>query len=295
MSLLSRLESKFGRYAIPNLTVFLIAGQVLAFLADSAPRAPGQASVLENIRLMPDKVVEGEWWRIITYLFDAPFTPIWIFVLFFWYLFYLIGTTLEATWGTFRYNVYLLIGYVASVVMAFVAWYLGANPAAAATNGFLYGSIFLAFARLYPDFTLYIFLILPVKIKWLALLTWISYGWTLLTSPWWIDRALVVAAVLNYLLFFGRDIWRGVRHGHRRMRFQARALQGRGAEARPIVQHECRVCGLTREMSPRTQFRYCSQCGGDYCYCPEHLQNHEHVVAASSEESGVGSQGGESA
>ena len=33
MSLLSRLESKLGRYAVPNLTLFLIAGQVIVYLA----------------------------------------------------------------------------------------------------------------------------------------------------------------------------------------------------------------------------------------------------------------------
>jgi hypothetical protein len=286
MSLLARLESKFGRYAVPNLTVFLIAGQVLAFIADSAPRGPGGASLLDNIRLMPDKVLQGEWWRIITYLFDAPFTPIPIFMFFFWYLFYLMGTTLEANWGAFRYNVYLFVGYVASVVMTFIAWSVGGLPGEVASNGFLYGSVFLAFARLYPDFTLYLFFVLPVKIKWLALITWIGYAWTFITSPSWLDRGVVIAAVLNYLLFFGRDIWSGMKHGHRRMKFQARAVQGRGGKRR--LTHECRVCGLTSETSPRTQFRYCSQCGGDNCYCPEHLDNHEHVVAERGQESGVG-------
>ena len=37
-----------------------------------------------------------------------------------------------------------------------------------ATNGFLYGTVFLAFARLFPDFTLYILFVLPIKIRWLA-------------------------------------------------------------------------------------------------------------------------------
>jgi hypothetical protein len=287
MSLLARLESKFGRYAVPNLTVFIIAGQVLAYLAGMAPAAPGQGSVLESIRLVPDKVLEGEWWRVLTYLFDPPRTNV-IFAFFAWYLFYLMGTSLEATWGAFRYSVYLAIGYVASVAAAFLSWFAIGGPGLPASNAFLYGSVFLAFARFYPEFVIYLLFILPVKIKWLAWLTWALYAWSFVMSPFWLSRMMIVAAVLNYLLFFGRDVWRDVKHGHRRMRFQSAALQGRGGHKRLV--HECRVCGLTSETSPRTQFRYCSRCDSDCCYCPEHLDDHEHVVARN-QESEVGSRG----
>jgi hypothetical protein len=214
MSLLSRLDRKFGRFAVPNLTIFLIAGQVLAYVADRIPAGMQRASVLENIRLVPDKVMQGEVWRLVTFLFDPPVTYV-LFAFFFWYLFYLMGTTLESVWGNFRYNVYLAIGYFASIAMAMMFWFSFGVPGNTASNAFLYGSVFLAFARLYPDFELLLFFILPVKIKWLALLTWVMYGWTLLAGTW-LGRLMVVAAVLNYLLFFGRDIWRNAKHGHRR-------------------------------------------------------------------------------
>ena len=168
MSWIDRLDAKFGRYAVPNLTVFLIAGQVLTYLASAAP-APLGAGVFENIMFMPDKVFAGEWWRLVTFLFTPPTSNL-LFAFFFWYLFYLMGTTLEANWGTFRYNIYLLLGYVASVAMAFVAWSAGGAAGQIASNAFLYGTVFLAFARLYPEFTMYIFFVLPVKIRWLALL-----------------------------------------------------------------------------------------------------------------------------
>jgi hypothetical protein len=277
MRWIDRLDAKFGRFAIPNLTIFLIAGQVLAFLVNSSPVANG-VSLLDGIRLEPDKVLAGEWWRLVTFLFDPPITNP-LFAFFFWYLFYLFGTTLEANWGTFRYNIYLLLGYVASIVMAFVAGFAFGVPGEIASNGFLYGSVFLAFARLYPDFVMYIFFILPVKIRWLAILQWIVYGLTLVTSPSWLSRGMVVAAVFNYLVFFGRDILRDMRHGHRRMKFQSRSLQGGNRKGQKMA-HVCHVCGLSSIDSPKTAFRYCSECGGDYCYCPEHLANHEHVNVA---------------
>ena len=278
MSFLSRLESKLGRYAVPNLTAILIAGQVVAYLAQSMPAPPGAMSVADKIAMVPDKVAQGEWWRLITFVFDPPITNA-IFAFFAWYLFYLMGVTLEATWGAFRYNLYLAIGYFASIVAAFLLWFATGVPGQAATNAFLYGTVFLAFARLYPDFELRLFFILPVKIKWLALLTWIGYGVTLVTADW-LSRAMVLAAILNYLLFFGRDILRDARQGHRSMQFRARAMRGPGGNAGGRIVHTCRVCGLSSATSPKTQFRYCSKCNGEFCYCPEHLQNHEHVTSA---------------
>jgi hypothetical protein len=283
MSFLSRLNRKFGRYAVPNLTVFLIVGQVLVYVAYQL--SPGQAGIdiLEAVQLNPAEVQNGEFWRLITFLFAPPTTNL-IFAFFFWYLFYLMGTTLEAVWGDFRYNVYLAIGYLASIAMAMAFWFSFGMHNQMASNAFLYGSVFLAFARLYPDFELLLFFILPVKIKWLALLTWIMYGWTFLTGEW-LDRIMVVAAVLNYLLFFGREILQNAKHGHRRMKHQAKALRSSNR-----IRHVCHVCGLSSDDSPHTQFRYCSECDGECCYCPEHLHDHEHVVEES-EESEIGSQG----
>lgn len=281
MSLMSRLERRFGRWAIPNLTLILIAGQAALYIAD---RMPGGIQ-LDRIALNPARVMQGEVWRLVTFLFTPPGQPL-IFVLFYFLLFHLFGSTLEHHWGTFRYNVYLLLGYVANVAAAFVAAAVVGVEAAgglgeeftmapmSATNMFLYGSIFLAFARLYPDFILNLMFVLPIRIKWLALIAWIGYGYTLAVGSM-MERLLVVASVLNYLAFFGREHVRDFRHGHRRRSFQAKAKK---ATAAP--RHECRVCGANSDDSPRTLFRYCSKCAGQACYCPEHIRDHEHVTAA---------------
>ena len=195
MSLINRLERKYGRFAIPNATTILITGQVLLFGASMVRGGAGGGDPLANVYLIPGRVVEGEIWRLLTFLFEPPTTSP-LFVFFFWLLFYLFGTTLEQQWGTFRYNIYLLIGYLANVAAAFLAWALIGKtglfgPAGmlvaqdmAATNSFLYGTVMLAFARFYPDFTLNLFFVLPIRIKWLALLMWIGYGYTILTSGW---------------------------------------------------------------------------------------------------------------
>src|SRR6476659_2927587 len=144
MSFLARLEPKFGRFAVPNLTAVIIAGQVMMFVANAMPATAGHAPTIDSIRLEPDKVAQGEVWRLVTFVFDPPQTNL-IFAFFGWYLFYLMGTTLENVWGTFRYNVFLGIGYLASIAMAFLTWLALGMSGEAASNIYLEGTVFLAF------------------------------------------------------------------------------------------------------------------------------------------------------
>lgn len=264
MSFWKRLESRFARWAIPNLTAVIISGQVLLYLLVQA-RGP---AALAKIDLEPAMVLQGEVWRLVTFAFIPPQTNL-LFAFIYWMLFYRFGSTLEVQWGTVRYNVFLLIGLIANIIAVFIAWSSGV--VVPATNAFLYSTVFLAFARLYPHFIIQVFFILPVEIKWLALLMWIGLGYGLVIGSW-MSRLLIIASVVNYLIFFGREHWRDVYHGHRRRSFQRRATQTSG----PL--HRCRVCGLDSDSSPKTSFRYCSKCAGQCCYCPEHIHNHEHVV-----------------
>ena len=75
-----------------------------------------------------------------------------------------------------------------------------------ANNGFLQLTVFLAFAVLYPDFQLLLFFLLPVKIKWLAILTWILFFFSFISGSW-LDRLVIAGSVVNYFLFFGQDIY----------------------------------------------------------------------------------------
>lgn len=260
MKLLDKLEKKLGRFAVPNLTAILVVCQVLAYVLQYA-----NPSLLNSMALVPKDVLRGEVWRLVTFLFEPPLSNP-LFAFFFWYLFYLMGTALEGSWGNFRYNLYLLVGYVATVAVSFF------TPEAPASIGFLQVSVFLAFAFLFPDFQILLFFLLPVKIKWLALLTWIGYLYVLAVGQP-MQQLGVLATICNFLLFFGRDIYLRMRSGRRRMGDQAERIKSR---RKPF--HRCRVCGATDLSHPDMEFRYCSKCAGGCCYCTEHLRNHEHVV-----------------
>ncbi len=257
MGLIDKLDRKLRRYAIPNVTLYLIIGQVIFFLFVMSGRF-----ILDRVVLVPEYVMAGQWWRLITFLFIPPATNP-IFAFFAWYLFYLMGSALEGHWGAFRYNLFLLTGYIVTVAVTFLF------PFSAATNIFIGGSVFLAFAYLYPDFQLYIFFILPVKIKWLALLTWLGYAYEIIVGSWH-TRLLVLASISNFFLFFGRNILWKMKTGNRTMVAQARQFTGK---KEPF--HKCAVCGKTDISHPQMDFRYCSDCGG-LGYCADHIFNHEH-------------------
>lgn len=267
LRLLDRLERKLGKYAISHLTLLLVVGQLAAYVLSVAK--PEFAS---NLFLIPALVLQGEVWRLVTFLFTPPaagwFGPIGVLISL--YVTFLFGRALESYWGDFKYNVYILIGWLATGGAAFL------TPLAPADNVYLMSSIFLAFAYLNPDFELLLFFILPIKVKWLGRLTWLIWGLTAaygIISGQYAMTIGVAAAALNWFLFFGRDLYLRLRGASRRV---AKAQRDRIEASTP--NHECTVCGLTDLDDPQMQFRYCSKCEGAHAYCKDHLKDHEHVV-----------------
>jgi len=269
MSLFNKLERALGRFAIPGLSLYLVMAQVGCWALVQFDRLNP-----ERIALMPAAVRAGEIWRLATFLFLPPRFGSGaldvVFLAFAWYLFFLMGSALEGYWGAFRYNLFIGLGWLLTAAGAWL------TPFSYATNLFLAGSVFLAFAFLNPDFEMLIFFILPVKIKWLALITWIGYGYKLAVGSW-PTRFMVLASIGNLLVFFAGDIVQRIRTGRRRMSHQAKVFAAAPDEKEP--RHRCHVCGKTDLTDPLLDFRYCSKCAGDQCYCPEHIFNHEHVTS----------------
>jgi hypothetical protein len=263
MRIIDRLEKWLEPYAIANITNVLVIGQMAAYVA-----VQNRPDVEAKLWYIPALVLQGEVWRLFTFLFTPPLqNPICAF--FFWYLFFLMGTSLEALWGAARYNLYLLIGILASIGASFV------HPNFPVSNAFLESTVFLAFAFLNPDFELYIFFLLPVKVWWLAAITWLTYGFMFLQGDWG-TRALVCGSVANFLFFFAPDIVQRLKTGRRHMAWQAHTFSQQ--QKKPYY-HKCVVCGITDTTHPKMDFRYCSQCEGAHGYCQDHLRSHEHVKA----------------
>ena len=261
--MLNKLERLLGRYAITHLPLYLVIGQVGVYLLLML----GSLDI-NRLALYPALVSQGEVWRVLAFFFVPPKAGP-LFIAFAWYLFYLMGSALEGYWGTFRFNLFILLGAALTVGVGFL------TPDQSVSNAFIAGSVFLAFAYLNPDFELALFFILPVRIKWLALITWVGYAVGLVIGGW-DTRLQILASTGNFLLFFGRDIFLTMKSSRRRMSVQAdRFSRSAGGDA---PRHRCHVCEKNSNTHRDLDFRYCSKCAGDECYCPEHIFDHIHVI-----------------
>lgn len=260
MNWLTRLERKYGRFAIPKLMYYILSLNFVIFLLMMLGNG---FHVVNYLTLVPSLVMQGEVWRLITFTFIPPSTSP-IFILFVLYFYYLIGNSLEAEWGSFKFNVYYFSGMLATILAAFIA--------GGSTGVFLNLSLFLAFAFLFPNFEILIFFILPVKVKYLAILYWIIIAWTVATAPL-PDKIASLASVVNFFLFFGVELIQRTRL-RRQVHFNRRKFFSEIANTPPI--HHCAVCGTTEKKEPRMDFAYCKDCDDEYEYCTRHITAHQH-------------------
>ncbi len=262
MKLIDSLERKLGKYAISNLMLYIVGINGFVFLLNLFYQNAYALFVLD-----PTRIRQGEIWRLITFIFIPPSSNM-LFLFFVLYFYYTIGHTLENEWGSFKFNLYYLIGMLGIIAASFIT-------GDAMVSFYLNLSLFFAFARLYPDFTIRLFFILPLKIKYLAYLNWIIFAYTIIVQPLPLKISAVVA-LLNYFLFFGKDIVTRRRQtavSYYRKKKYMQDLES----AKPVARHRCEVCGRTELDDPNLEFRYCSKCDGYHEYCMDHLYTHEHI------------------
>lgn len=263
MNWLNSLEKRFGRFGIRNLMLYIVGLNAVVFFLNMLD--PTHSEFLYKLYLIPERVFQGEVWRLVTYIFIPPtFQPFWL--IFALYFYYMIGTNLEHEWGTFKFNLFYLLGMVGTTVATLLTGGIG-------TPDYLNLTLFLAFAFVYPDYQLLIFFILPVKVKYLALLDVILLAYSFFAVGL-TGKVAIVVSLLNFLLFFGKDILIRIRTG-RRVQHNRRSFEAR--IPKDIVIHRCKVCGRTEKDDKDLEFRYCVDCEGDHEYCMEHLHSHEHV------------------
>ena len=275
MNWLNKLERKFGRYAIPNLTMYLIGGYVIGYMVTlMLPR------YLVWLTLEPAYILKGQIWRLVTWVLVPPSRQL-LTVVIMMLLYYQLGTALERTWGTFRYNVYIFSGILFTILGAFLlALLLGTDKIGYGgyfSTYYINLSIFLAFAASYPEMQVMLYFVLPIKIKWMAYVyaAYILYDFV---QGNWITRTAIAASLLNFILFFlsSRNIQPYTPKEQARKRKFKKQTRPHMTYANGAM-HRCAVCGKTELDDPTLEFRFCSKCKGNYEYCQEHLFTHEHV------------------
>jgi hypothetical protein len=255
MRWLNALERRFGYLAFPGLIRIVVVFNLLVFLL--LTMKPG---FVDMLTLQPDKVRTGEVWRLFSYVFipsvgiGKEYSILWMFVYlnFLW----LVGEGLEQAWGSFKLNLFYLVGLIGTAVAAF------AFGVVDVTGTYLNLSLFLAFATLFPNFPILLFFILPVRVKWLALLGLVGVTLNLLNGSN-AERLAVVVSLSNYLLFFGGSwVRQWSEQGKVAVRQQQFQLAQHSEEDETL--HQCKVCARTELSSPDLEFRVASD-GEEYC------------------------------
>ncbi|MDB4940752.1 MAG: hypothetical protein JWP97_286 [Labilithrix sp.] len=261
--LLARLERTFlGKLAVERLVTFIVGGMAIAFVLCQA-----RPEFRSHLALVP-QLVTTQPWRLVSFLFVPPERSIiWVFLAL--YFTWLIGTNLEQEWGAFKLNAFYFIGALGTLAAGFIT-------GAPQTNEYLNLSLFFAFATLFPDYEIRLFFILPIKVKWLGLLSGALVLFQLVIGPIG-TKAAVAVSFANYLLFFGGHLL-ALARGRRTMVRQAarRAEQRPSAHDRAEVDARvCAICGARADDGADIRVCSCEKCGGvPRQLCLEHARNH---------------------
>lgn len=293
MNFLNKMERKFGKYAISNLSLYLILGYVLGYVIQLI-----NPVIMDFFTLNPYLILHGQIWRLVTWIIIPPSSNPDLLTIIMLFFYYSIGTNLERTWGTFYYNVYLFMGMIFTILGSFLIMGISYVPLFGlsqtmdfygTTQYFIYVarnfstyfvnmSIFLGFAATFPEVQVLLMFIIPIKVKWMG----IAYVILLLVQflqTGIIGKIVIGASLLNVVIFFLMT------RSNLRMRMSPRQVKRRHdynrevkrAKPMSVAKHKCAVCGKNSDDNPDTEFRFCSKCNGNYEYCQDHLFTHTHV------------------
>lgn len=260
MNWIDRAETRFGHLAIPRPLHAIALLSAFAYVMYKV-----HPDFFQFLAMNPYLVLRGEVWRLVTYIFIPNIfsfipLPTWLNAAFYVMFMFWLGNGLEQAIGAFKLNVFCLLTLVGITVAAF---FFGAYY----SQAMFVQAIFFAFARYYPEEIIYMFLVLPVKVKWSA---WVSafllIFFILMTGGYLSAFAGAFSALIAYFIFFGREIVEDSQHRQkvtaRRLRFEKAVEQADGE-----TMHRCKVCGRT-ENDADLEFRVAKD-GEEYC--TEHL------------------------
>ena len=274
-SWLDRFCYNHPRFGIPGLMKWIAIGNVVVYVLDMFSNYSASLMLMFH----PALVLQGEVWRLITFVFVPQSSGFVLWFALSTLFYYYIGNALEQQWGTARFTVFYGLGVILNLLLGFLFQ-------TSMSMYYVNMSMFFSFATLYPDMQVLLYGILPLKVKWLAWLDAALFAFDIVgaLSAGSLAYALQpVIALLNYFIFFWDDLMGLINRtrGRASYRMSRQTINFKKAQ-REVQQrkgylHKCSVCGITDADDPDMEFRYCSKCNGYYCYCSRHINDHVHV------------------
>ncbi len=197
-----RLERRFGVLAVPELPSLLTAmTAVAAILCALKPE------FMETLTLDPEALLRGQVWRVVTFLLVSPQSSL-LWMLLWLAMIFAVLSALGAAWGEFKLTVFIAI---ASLLSTAAALWTGASG----DNSPIHLANFLAFARLAPEREVLVLFILPIKLRWLAVVAVTLTAIQILGGDYAL-RIRLLAGISTYLLYFGPNHWADIVFAWRR-------------------------------------------------------------------------------
>lgn len=205
------MERKLGKFAIKNLMLHITILNAIVYVASYI--FGSQLNLISYMALVPDLVLQGQVWRLVTYVFVPPSGGI-ILTAIALYFYYFIGISLERRWGSFKFNVYYFLGIILTAAASMISGF-------PVVGTFLNLSLFFAFAMLFPNMEVLFFFVIPLKVKYLAYFDAAFYAYVLIRGTA-SDRIAIIGSLLNFFIFFGPDIYKMIKLKIKVMRNRSR-------------------------------------------------------------------------
>lgn len=276
-----RFCARHPHFGISNLMRYIVIGNVAVYVLMMLTRST-DANALNFLTFNLSSVLHGEVWRIITFIFVPNYGGVfWLLIALYFY--YWIGSTLEREWGTAKFNLYYFSGVLLTVIGTVLASLIAGINFTVAGTQYVNLSMFLAFALLFPNTQVLLFFIIPIKMKWLAIVDGALFAFDIFSSLFagnWAGVVLPVVALLNFFVFIYPEVHyfaerKKYQHSRQTVHFKQAVKQQQQQRG---YHHKCAVCGRTDTDYPDLQFRYCSKCAGYHCYCQDHIFSHVHFT-----------------
>lgn len=246
MSLITSLEQKFGRFAIPNFITGLALLQALNWILIKV--VPG---FTERLVFVPDAIWKGEVWRLVSYVLLPGSTSI-LWLLFIGFIF-MLNDGLEEAWGSFRVNLFMLAGIVCTTLGGLLFGYVS-------TGAVLWAGVLFAFAIYFPNQEVMLYLIIPIKIKWIAWITAAGLIFAFIGGS--LSRPEAICSLLPFFIAFGPSTLQGWKHGAKVAERRQRYEQAQKPESDEL--HRCAKCSRGSSQHPQLDFRVNAD-GDDVC------------------------------
>lgn len=270
---IDRFCARHPRFGLPNLMLYIAIGQAAVGLLSLFTNG----GLLGRLMFLSPYIFGGEIWRLVTFIF-VPRTTNPFYLLLSCYVIFWTGQMLERELGTAKFNLFYLCGVVLSVILGLLIGY--------ADIYYIHLSIFLIIATLYGEMQVLFMFVIPIKMKWLALIDVVLVLVDVVMraqAGLWFFALAPLASFVNYFIFTW-PFW-SMKLGIVKRQADPQVINFKKARRQAEKKaretggylHKCAVCGVTDAIEPNMEFRYCSKCDGYYCYCADHINNHIHI------------------